>query len=1423
MKQKPAYFEPIRGSAARRWDQLEHDPELAGPWHVLFKQVQSPRHILSELLQNADDAGATEASVRIENNVFIFEHNGEDFTKEHFASLCRFAYSNKRNLHTIGFRGIGFKSTFSLGDSVELHTPTLSVSFDCNRFTEPLWHPVDLETKGMTSIRVAIRDQNRQREVEKNLDEWLKSPMSMLFFRNIRSLRVGDDMVHWTSTGPGPVLNSEWMVYNGQGDNSLLLIRSEEEAFPEDALAEIKQERMLSAEEDTNFPPCRVEIVMGATGRLYVVLPTGVETELPFALNAPFIQDPARLKIKDPEISPTNRWLLRRVGRLAAQAMLNWLGQSEKPPAERAAAYALFPDVDRDDNSLEGNCGTMVELAFAEVIEGAPLLLSEDGDLTVKNGCVIIPTEIAKIWPPSQCARLLDEKHRPALCSHVKTSDQSKLIDWQAVGQITKWQFLHALKTGHFPRPKTWQQLLLLWAYVEPEVTRYYSSFKASDVNIVPVQGKNVLYPASDVVRLGEKKLLQSDDDWTFLSDHLTVLNPNWPRFLTKARRIADDQKDATTQETVEAAYRVLREMKLADASDVNKIIDRVATEFFALSTVSRQQCIQLAQIAAKLGAAVGASFSFVTRDGHRRSTSTEILFDEDGTLEELVAIDRRDKQLLHPDYVQTFSSCSRDEWMRWVESGRAALHTFMPIRQRTRRVHGRTRIEEEARKRGHKSGLSYPYVTYGFIIEDWDFDDVQWRHWETLAASDSHLWTRITSRIFAQAQSYWSQAKSARLLQIATTGNTKPTTYQPMLPGWALRLRELPCLTDTRGFRHKPSDLLRRTPQTESLLDVEPFVSAHIDTERTRPLLDLLGVRSTPTGPDRLLDMFRALSKAEEPPTHEVDRWYRRLDQMITTCSTADFEKIKQAFWSEKLILVEDGGWATASAVFLTTDEQDVPGIAALRPSVRDLMLWRRIDLAERPTADLAIQWLSSLSSGQTLSQDDASRVRALLGRYPTRVWEDCAHWLNLAGEWVPTEQLTYALTMQSLIRWQHLHVWVKQKTADLQRLRLEVTSNPPFSRLSALAENVDERIHHNLFIAGKPEKKEWLATLGTELQRVQYDDAEDTQRIHRLAEALARTMWQVTLGLESIPYIDGTPAGTPRQVDVLWLDGFLYVDHLPKAKLAKRVPEEIGKAFGRPEIKAVLDYSFERSASDVRDYLEENFKLAARRDNSGMAIDGTGVETLAGATPQPPTTDQETPNQEEPINGAGDEPDVGSVSERGQDEAIVRQPDVVTSLDNSTAPEDGVQDLSDGSKLPATNPPHPGPKPAKPSIIERFATAQGFRKDGNERFFHDDGSWLGRTRDNSFPWERRAMSGDLVRFYWPKDHCIEREPLQLEADVWWLIEKQPETYAFILSDIDGNPVEVTGDRLRTMNEAGEITLHPSTYRLVYNHDNHA
>ncbi len=36
MMRPPHYFERIRANATRRWEQLDADPELAGPWHQLL-------------------------------------------------------------------------------------------------------------------------------------------------------------------------------------------------------------------------------------------------------------------------------------------------------------------------------------------------------------------------------------------------------------------------------------------------------------------------------------------------------------------------------------------------------------------------------------------------------------------------------------------------------------------------------------------------------------------------------------------------------------------------------------------------------------------------------------------------------------------------------------------------------------------------------------------------------------------------------------------------------------------------------------------------------------------------------------------------------------------------------------------------------------------------------------------------------------------------------------------------------------------------------------------------------------------------------------------------------------------------------------------------------------------------------------------
>lgn len=728
----PAYFETIRHRAEQRWQQLEADPDLAAPWHQLFKQVQSPRHVLSELLQNADDAGASEASAEIKDGAFVFRHNGEDFAPEHFESLCRFGYSNKRALHTIGFRGIGFKSTFSLGDRVELRTPTLAVAFDRERFTRPIWLGGD-HSGAQTEVRVELTDERRERELRRSFDDWLASPLSLLFFNNIRRLHVAGQEIAWKRLAAGPVPSSHWVTRDATDERPVLLISSAEEPFPTDALEELRQERMV-ADGDMTFPPCRVEIVVGAEGRLHVVLPTGVQTGLPFACNAPFVQDPARLKIKEPEASPTNRWLLRRIGRLAAESLLQWLRNDALDIELRAAAYDVLPDVDRGATSLAGSIAAHVENACAEALGDEAVVLTETGDLADDGQCISIPGELRDIWQPEQVSRLFDERGRPALNRNVNAASERKLQSWQLIERLDKAKVVNRLAAVHPPKPKSWRQLLLLWSYVRPEVTQYYLGRK--DLRIVPAQGSDVLHAAEEVVRLGKRKLLNSDEDWAFLASQLLVLNPNWTRFLADERRevfgdaaVADDDEEVsvprfvpmlrrsghvgsdTRAAAIESADAVLDALGLRQPSSVDAVVAGVASRFFpSKEGVPVEDCIRFAEICAKLGASPGANFRFINRAGVQRSADS-LIADPDGAIEQLLPLRWRTDRLLHQQYGANPRSCTRAEWFDWLRSGKSGLQAFVPFTDTTVRFYGRQSLLAELGRRRFTGDLTYPYT----------------------------------------------------------------------------------------------------------------------------------------------------------------------------------------------------------------------------------------------------------------------------------------------------------------------------------------------------------------------------------------------------------------------------------------------------------------------------------------------------------------------------------------------------------------------------------------------------------------------------------------------------------------------------------------------------------------------------------------
>lgn len=89
-----------------------------------------------ELLQNAVDAHSDELSVLdvkmiIEDEQFIFMHNGDAFTERDIEGLCDVGNGNKmKDVEKIGYKGIGFKSVFMRSNHVVVESGGYCFKFD---------------------------------------------------------------------------------------------------------------------------------------------------------------------------------------------------------------------------------------------------------------------------------------------------------------------------------------------------------------------------------------------------------------------------------------------------------------------------------------------------------------------------------------------------------------------------------------------------------------------------------------------------------------------------------------------------------------------------------------------------------------------------------------------------------------------------------------------------------------------------------------------------------------------------------------------------------------------------------------------------------------------------------------------------------------------------------------------------------------------------------------------------------------------------------------------------------------------------------------------------------------------------------------------------------------------------------------------
>lgn len=99
--------------------------------------------IFIELLQNADDANSTDVFVEIFNGNIIFANNGRPFDENDLVAISRTGASKKTRGSSIGYRGIGFKSTAYLTNEIIIYSNDEFFTFSKSKCANALQKPID--------------------------------------------------------------------------------------------------------------------------------------------------------------------------------------------------------------------------------------------------------------------------------------------------------------------------------------------------------------------------------------------------------------------------------------------------------------------------------------------------------------------------------------------------------------------------------------------------------------------------------------------------------------------------------------------------------------------------------------------------------------------------------------------------------------------------------------------------------------------------------------------------------------------------------------------------------------------------------------------------------------------------------------------------------------------------------------------------------------------------------------------------------------------------------------------------------------------------------------------------------------------------------------------------------------------------------
>jgi hypothetical protein len=256
-----------------------------------------PTHFVYELLQNADDHGATEIAFRLLSDRLIVEHNAtERFAVKHIEAISSFEDSTSEDeLLKTGKFGLGFKSVFAFTATPRVYCGDANFEIHDLYRLRGLTKPDDLDP---TLTRFELLFNHFEAKPEFIFEEHMKSPetaieiihgkfealedITLLFTRNLTAIRVTaeDARYSWSR-----VPNRDGTV-TIKAPNSTATFRLREKAIEWHGKKHRPVQIAVRLDEAGSPVPSEENLV--------VTFPTSISTGMGIILNGPYRTTPAR-------------------------------------------------------------------------------------------------------------------------------------------------------------------------------------------------------------------------------------------------------------------------------------------------------------------------------------------------------------------------------------------------------------------------------------------------------------------------------------------------------------------------------------------------------------------------------------------------------------------------------------------------------------------------------------------------------------------------------------------------------------------------------------------------------------------------------------------------------------------------------------------------------------------------------------------------------------------------------------------------------------------------------------------------------------------------------------------------------------------------------------------------------------------------